>query len=117
MVAMRSRSELRSNRGLAFGNTINGAQAEYLLVPHAQANLAAIPDELSDEQVILLADIASTGFSGAESGGVKIGDNVVVFAQGPIGICAAIGARVMGASLVIGVDGDNDRIEMAKKWA
>jgi threonine dehydrogenase-like Zn-dependent dehydrogenase len=101
--------------GWRFGNTINGAQAEYLLVPHAQANLAEIPDELTDEQVVLLADIASTGFSGAESGGVKIGDSVVVFAQGPIGICAAIGARLMGASLVIGIDGDETRLEMAKK--
>ena len=101
--------------GWRFGNTINGAQAEYLLVPVAQANLAKIPDELSDEQVVLLADIASTGFSGAESGKVKIGDAVVVFAQGPIGLCAAIGARLMGASLVIGVDGDDSRLEMARK--
>lgn len=101
--------------GWRFGNTINGAQAEYLLVPHAQANLAKIPDELTDEQVVLLADIASTGFSGAESGGVKIGDSVVVFAQGPIGLCAAIGAKLMGASLVIGVDGDEARLEMARK--
>ena len=61
-----------------FGNTINGAQAEYLRVPNAQANLAKIPDELSDEQVLLLADIASTGFSGAESGNIRIGDSVVV---------------------------------------
>jgi alcohol dehydrogenase len=58
--------------GWRFGNTINGAQAEYLLVPYAQANLTKIPNELSDEQVVLLADIASTGFSGAESGGVRI---------------------------------------------
>lgn len=101
--------------GWRFGNTVNGAQAEYLLVPHAQANLAKIPYELSDEQVILLADIASTGFSGAESAGVKIGDSVVVFAQGPIGLCAAIGARLMGASLVIGIDGDESRLEMARK--
>ncbi len=101
--------------GWQFGNTINGAQAEFLLVPHAQANLAKIPDELSDEQVVLLADIASTGFSGAESGNVKIGDSVVVFALGPIGICAAIGAKLMGAALVIGVDGDAERIETAKK--
>jgi alcohol dehydrogenase len=50
------------------------AQAEYLLVPHAQANLAKIPDELTDEQVVLPADIASTGFGGAESGGIRIGD-------------------------------------------
>jgi len=47
--------------GWRFGNTIDGAQAEYLLVPHAQANLARIPDDLTDEQVVLLADIASTG--------------------------------------------------------
>src|SRR6266567_5116729 len=53
--------------GWRFGNTINGAQAEYLLVPHAQANLAKIPDDLSDEQVVLLADIASTSISAAES--------------------------------------------------
>lgn len=101
--------------GWRFGNTINGAQAEFLLVPHAQANLAKIPDELSDEQVVLLADIASTGFSGAEAGGVKIGDSVVVYALGPIGICAAIGSKLMGASLVIGVDGDKSRLKTAKK--
>ena len=53
--------------GWRFGNTINGAQAEYLLVPHAQANLAKIPDELTDEQVVLLADIASTGFRSLSS--------------------------------------------------
>lgn len=101
--------------GWRFGNTINGAQAEYLLVPHAQANLAKIPDELTDEQVVLLADIASTGFSGAESANIKIGDSVVVFAQGPIGLCATAGARLMGASLIIGVDGDENRLAMAKR--
>lgn len=101
--------------GWRFGNTINGAQAEYLLVPHAQANLARIPDELTDEQVVLLADIASTGFSGAESGEVKLGDSVVVYAQGPIGLCATVGARLMGASLVIGIDGDNSRLRMARE--
>ena len=101
--------------GWRFGNTINGAQAEYLLVPSAQANLAKIPDDVTDEQVVLLADIASTGFSGAESGGVRIGDSVVVFAQGPIGLCATAGARLMGASLVIGVDSDPIRLAMARQ--
>ena len=101
--------------GWRVGNTINGAQAEYLLVPNAQANLAKIPDELSDEQVVLLADIASTGFSGAESGQVKIGDSVAVFAMGPIGLCAAIGAKLMGAGLVIGIEGDAARIDFARK--
>jgi alcohol dehydrogenase len=101
--------------GWRFGNTINGAQAEYLLVPNAQANLAKIPDDVTDDQVVLLADIASTGISGAESGGVRIGDTVAVFAQGPIGLCAALGAKLMGAAVVIGVDGDDDRIAMARK--
>lgn len=101
--------------GWRFGNTINGAQAEYLLVPHAQANMAKIPDELTDEQVVLLADIASTGFSGAESANIRIGDSVVVFAQGPIGLSATAGAKLMGATLVIGVDGDDARLAMARR--
>ena len=101
--------------GWRFGNTINGAQAEYLLVPSAQANLAKIPDELTDEQVVLLADIASTGISGAESAPVRVGDAVVVFAQGPIGLCATAGARLMGASLIIAVDGDDSRLAMARR--
>jgi threonine dehydrogenase-like Zn-dependent dehydrogenase len=73
--------------GWRFGNTINGAWAEYLLVPDARANLAVIPDGLTDEQVLMLPDIASTGISGAESGGVRTGDAVAVFAKVPSG-CA-----------------------------
>ena len=101
--------------GWRFGNTINGAQAEYLLVPSAQANLAKIPADVTDEQVVLLADIASTGFAGAESGGVRIGDTVVVFAQGPIGLCATAGAKLMGAAQVIGVDSDPVRLAMSRR--
>src|SRR5438094_9114742 len=101
--------------GWKFGNTINGAQAEYLLVPNAQANLAKIPDDLRDEQVVLLADIASTGISGAESANIRIGDTVVVFAQGPIGLCSTAGAKLMGASFIIGVDSDPVRMTMAKR--
>jgi len=101
--------------GWRFGNTINGAQAQYLLVPAAQANLAKIPAELTDEQAVLLADIASTGISGAEAAPVRIGDAVVVFAQGPIGLCATAGAKLMGASLIIGVDGDDNRLAMARR--
>jgi alcohol dehydrogenase len=101
--------------GWRLGNTINGVQAEYVRVPYAQANLAKIPQGVTDEQVILLSDIASTGFSGAESGGVRIGDAVVVFAQGPIGLCSTLGARLMGAALVIGVDGDEGRRAVSRR--
>lgn len=99
--------------GWRLGNSIDGCQAEYVLVPFAQANLAPVPDSLSDRQVVLLADIASTGFSAAEKAGVGLGDTVAVFAQGPIGLCASIGARLKGAGLVIAVDSVRPRLEMA----
>ena len=101
--------------GWRFGNTIDGAQAEYLLVPSAQANLTPIPDDVTDEQVVLLADIASTGFSAAESAKVRIGDSVVVFALGPIGLCAVAGAKLSGAAQIIGVDSDPVRMDMAMR--
>ena len=101
--------------GWRFGNAINGAQAEYLLIPFAQANLARIPDDLRDEQVVLLSDIASTGISAAESGNVQIGDSVAVFAQGPIGLCATAGAKLKGAALIIAVESDPTRVVMAKQ--
>jgi threonine dehydrogenase-like Zn-dependent dehydrogenase len=100
--------------GWRFGNTINGCQAEYVVVPNAQANLAKIPTGLRDEDVILCSDIMSTGFSAAERGNVRIGDAVAVFAQGPIGLCATVGAKLSGASLVIGVDRIPRRLEMAR---
>ena len=101
--------------GWRFGNTINGCQAEYVLVPNAQANLALIPVGLSDEEVLMCPDIMSTGFSAAERGGVRVGDAVVVFAEGPIGLCATAGARLCGAALVIGVDTVPQRLEFAKR--
>jgi alcohol dehydrogenase len=100
--------------GWRFGNTINGCQAEYVLVPDAQANLAKIPPQLSDEDVLLCPDIMSTGFSAAERGQVRIGDAVVVFAQGPIGLCATAGAKLSGASLIIAVDRLPARLEVAR---
>ena len=101
--------------GWRFGNTIDGCQADFVLVPDAQANLAKIPDELTDEEVVLCPDIMSTGFSAAERGHVRIGDSVAVFAQGPIGLCAVAGAKLSGASLVIGVDSVPRRLEFAKR--
>jgi len=101
--------------GWRLGNTLDGSQAEFVRVPAAQANLAKIPAELSDESVLLLSDIASTGFSGVESGAVRLGDVVVVFAQGPIGLCATLGAKLSGAALIIGVDGDDGRLAMARR--
>jgi alcohol dehydrogenase len=101
--------------GWRFGNTIDGCQAEYVLVPDAMANLAPVPDGLTDEEVLMCPDIMSTGFAGAESGNVRIGDIVVVFAQGPIGLCATAGARLRGASMIIAVERVPERMEMSRK--
>jgi alcohol dehydrogenase len=102
--------------GWKFGNTINGAWAEYLVVPDARANLAPIPRNLADEDVLMCPDIFSTGLSGAESGGIKVGDSVAVFAQGPIGLCATLGAKLKGASLIIGIDSIPERLTMARRF-
>ncbi|MFO1115795.1 MAG: NAD(P)-dependent alcohol dehydrogenase [Beijerinckiaceae bacterium] len=101
--------------GWRFGNTIDGCQADCVLVPDAMANLSPVPDNLSDEQVLMCPDIMSTGFSGAESGRIKIGDTVVVFALGPIGLCAVAGAKLMGATTIIGVDTVATRLETARQ--
>ncbi|GGG28426.1 alcohol dehydrogenase [Caldovatus sediminis] len=101
--------------GWKFGNTIDGCQAEYVRVPDAMANLAPVPDGLTDEQVLMCPDIMSTGFGGAESGAIRIGDAVAVFAQGPIGLCATVGARLMGATTIIAVERVPERMAVAKR--
>jgi threonine dehydrogenase-like Zn-dependent dehydrogenase len=101
--------------GWKFGNTIDGCQAEYVRVPDAMANLAPVPDGLADEQVLMCPDIMSTGFSGAENGGIKIGDTVAIFAQGPIGLSATAGAKLSGATNIIVVDGIPERLAVARK--
>ena len=106
---------LKATAGWRFGNLIDGTQAEYVLVPDAQANLAPIPDGLTDEQVLMCPDIMSTGFKGAENANIRIGDTVVVFAQGPIGLCATAGARLLGASTIITVDGNDHRLGISQK--
>lgn len=101
--------------GWRFGNTIDGCQAEYVLVPDAMANLAPVPDHLTDEQVLMCPDIMSTGFAGAQSGKIRIGDTVAIFAQGPIGLCATAGAHLMGATTIIAVDTVTERLSVARK--
>jgi threonine dehydrogenase-like Zn-dependent dehydrogenase len=101
--------------GWRLGNSIDGVQAEYVRIPYAQANLAPIPDDMTDEECVLLADIASTGISAAESAEIPIGSSVAVFAQGPIGLCATAGARLKGASLVIGIDSIENRLVLSRE--
>jgi len=101
--------------GWKFGNTIDGCQAEYVRVPDAMANLAPVPDGLTDEQVLMCPDIMSTGFSGAERGNIRIADTVAVFAQGPIGLCATAGAKLLGATTIIAVESVPARREVSRR--
>jgi alcohol dehydrogenase len=84
-------------------------------VPDAMANLAPIPDGLTDEDVLMCPDIMSTGYSGAESGEIRIGETVAVFAQGLIGLCATAGAKLKGATTIIAVENVPARMAMSRR--
>ena len=101
--------------GWKFGNTIDGCQAEFVCVPDAMANLAPVPDGLTDVEVLMCPDIMSTGLSGAEAANIKIGDTVAIFAQGPIGLCATAGARLLGATTIFTTDMLPERLEMSRR--
>ncbi|HKS92908.1 MAG TPA: alcohol dehydrogenase catalytic domain-containing protein [Tepidiformaceae bacterium] len=97
------------------GNLLFGAQGEYFLVNGAQTSTARIPDGLDDDQVLFVTDIMSTGFGAIERAGIRAGDSVAVFAQGPVGLCATAAARTLGAGLVIGVESIPERVAMSKR--
>jgi threonine dehydrogenase-like Zn-dependent dehydrogenase len=102
--------------GFKFANTKDGVFAEYFHVNDADANLARIPDSLSDESAVYCADMFSTGFMGAEKGDIPVGGTVVVLAQGPVGLMATAGARLRGAGLVIGVESVPRRQKLARTY-
>ncbi|WP_027120398.1 zinc-binding dehydrogenase [Mycoplasmopsis lipofaciens] len=106
----------KATAGWKFGNIEDGCQAEYVLVKNAMANVAKIPASLSDKQVLMCPDILSTGIKGSENADIVLGDTVVLVAQGPIGLCATIGAKLLGASTIIAVDGDENRLKMAREF-
>jgi len=93
----------------------DGCQAEYVRVPFADVNLFPIPANITDKQALCIADIACTGYHGTELADVKAGDKVVIFGCGPVGLMAQMWSKFRGASRVIAVDVDAQRIEFAKK--
>lgn len=93
----------------------NGLQAEKARVPFASINLVKLPDEVNDDQAILLSDIFPTGYFGADLAGIKPGHTVVVFGCGPVGQFAIASAKLMGAGRVLAVDNLPDRLDMARR--
>ncbi|MDD4802726.1 MAG: alcohol dehydrogenase [Syntrophomonas sp.] len=102
-----------------FGYMIDGCQADYVRVPYADSGMHLIPDNLTDEDVLLVGDILSTGYFGAENGNIQPGDTVAVFGSGPVGMCAMATARLWGPARIVAVDIDDSRLAFAQKqgWA
>jgi threonine dehydrogenase-like Zn-dependent dehydrogenase len=95
----------------------DGGQAEYVRVPFAAVGPEKLPDELSDEEAVVLADALPTGYQGAEMCNLKGGETVVVFGAGPVGLFAMKSAWLLGAGRVIAVDKVDYRLDFARRWA
>ena len=102
--------------GWKFANIKDGVFAEYFHVNDADANMARIPDDVTDESAVYCCDMLSTGFMAAENGDIPIGGTVAVFALGPVGLMAVAGARLRGAGLIIGVDSVLARQNLARYY-
>ncbi|KAI8469404.1 MAG: chaperonin 10-like protein [Monoraphidium minutum] len=92
---------------------LHGSQAQFVRVPLAASTLVKVPDDVTDEEALLLGDILSTAFFCAEQGGVAPGDAVAVVGCGPVGLLAVLAARHLGASRVFAVDGVPSRAARA----
>lgn len=93
---------------------VDGMQAEYVRVPFAATTLVRLPDDVSDEDGVLLTDVFPTAWFGARLAAVAPGDTVAVYGAGPVGQLAAVSARVQGAGRVLVVDGVASRLETAR---
>jgi threonine dehydrogenase-like Zn-dependent dehydrogenase len=102
--------------GWKFANIKDGVFAEYFHVNDAQANLAPIPNSVSDDSAVYTCDMMSTGFVGAEHANIPIGGSVAIFAQGPVGLMATVGARLLGAGLIFAVESVPKRQDLAKHF-
>jgi threonine dehydrogenase-like Zn-dependent dehydrogenase len=102
--------------GYKFTMQMDGNMAEYWTVPAAAANLTPIPDDVTDAQAVYCCDMLTTGFVGAEHCYLQFGETCAVFAQGPVGLCATMGAHVMGAGRIFAVESRPERQALARKF-
>ncbi|MGV9833227.1 NAD(P)-dependent alcohol dehydrogenase [Nocardia niigatensis] len=102
--------------GYKYTAQVDGNMAEYFVVPKARANLAPIPDTVSDAEAVYACDMLSTGFMGAERGQLRLGDSVAIFAQGAVGLSATIGCTLLGAGRIFAVESRPERQELARTY-
>lgn len=101
--------------GAALG-ALQGAQAEQVLVPHANLTLRRVPEGLSSDAALFAGDVLGTGYHAVSTAGLEQGATVAVLGLGPVGLCAVQAARALGAGQVIGVDRVAERLEMAASF-
>jgi len=103
--------------GWILGNLINGTQAEYVRIPHADNSLYISPEGVDDEALVMLSDILPTGHEmGVINGCVKPGDTIAIVGAGPIGMSALLTAQFYSPSKIYMIDLDENRLKLAKKW-
>ena len=101
--------------GTSNSGPFNGLQAEKARIPYANFNLVELPDDISDEQAILISDIFPTGYFGADIANIEQGNTVAVFGCGPVGLFAIVSARLLGAGRIFAVDAVPARLEQARR--
>lgn len=100
--------------GITFGDLVGG-QAEYVLVPNADITLKAIPEGADDDDMLFVGDIITTGYEAVRRS-IRPGDTVAIVGAGPVGLCAAMSANVLGASQVLVIDRVRDRLKEAERF-
>lgn len=100
--------------GWKFSNSKDGVFAEYFHVNEADANMAKIPESVPDSSAVYVLDMMSMGFAGAEAADIPIDGIAVMFALGPVGLMAVVGAKFRGAGMIIGVDSIAKRQDLSK---
>jgi alcohol dehydrogenase len=112
-----SYGQCRGGGGWILGHRVDGTQAEYVRVPFADNSLYAVPAGISDEQVLMLADILPTGYEvGVLNGAVRPGDTVAIVGAGPIGLATMLGAKLFTPSHVVAIDLAPSRLDAAKQF-
>jgi alcohol dehydrogenase len=103
--------------GWILGNTIDGTQAEFVRIPHANMSLYHIPEEVNEEAMVMLSDILPTAFEcGVLNGQVEPGSSVAIVGAGPIGLAALLTAQFYSPARIIMIDLDDNRLAVAKKF-
>jgi alcohol dehydrogenase len=103
--------------GWILGNSIDGTQAEFVLIPHADTSLYPIPKGADEEALVMLSDILPTGFEcGVLNGKVQPGSTVAIVGSGPIGLAALLTAQFYSPAEIIMIDLDDNRLAVAKKF-